>query len=174
MSATNTIKGVVDSVRTMIRKTKFGDKNIHLVTVDGTEFETGFKQVFSQGEMITAGVEHKYGGWQYVDASGNLPPVTAAVTTSVQSTSGGGKGRNGAFPVDPKDGQISIIRQNSLNRAVEILETWGQHGIFKATSEDEYLKKLLEVALIVTDFNSGQHIVELAKAQAANLEVVNG
>ena len=94
MSATNTIKGVVDSVRTMIRKTKFGDKNIHLCTVDGIEFETGFKPVFAQGEMITAAVEHKYGGWQYVEGGdASLPPVTAAVAAVAVVSSGGGKGR---------------------------------------------------------------------------------
>ena len=176
MPATNSIKGVVDSVRTKVRNTRFGDKKIHLCTVDGIEFETGFKSVFAQGEMITCGVEHKYGGWQYVEGPvGSLPPVTAAVTTSVASTSGSGGGKGaGAFPVDPKSGQISIIRQNSLNRAVEILRQWAKEGIFEPKGEAEYLKKLLEVALIVTDFNSGQHIVELAKAQAANLEVVNG
>ncbi len=176
MPATNSIKGVVDSVRTKVRNTRFGDKNIHLCTVDGIEFETGFKSVFAQGEMITAAVEHKYGGWQYVDGGdASLPAVTAAVAAvAVVSSSSGGGRRGGSFPIDPKDGQISIIRQNSLNRAVEILKEWGTTGIFKPSTEDEYLKKLLEVALIVTDFNSGQHIVELAKAQAANLEVVNG
>ena len=170
MSATNTIKGVVDSTCVKTKNTRKGDFDINYVTVDGVEFETGFKAVFSKGEMIKAPVEYKFGAWQY-DANGSqdLPPVTAASTPAPVASSGSGKGAGG-FPVDAKSGQISIIRQNSLNRAVEILAQWKyaeSHG------EAEYLKKLLEVALIVTDFNSGQHIMQLQAAQAANLEVVN-
>ncbi len=174
MTATNTIKGVVNSTCIKTKNTRKGDFDINYVTVDGVEFETGFKKVFSKGEMISAPVEHKFGAWQY-DANGSedLPPVSAANTPAPAASGGNGKG-SGAFPVDPKSGQISIIRQNSLNRAVEILGEWRIAGIFVPTMEEEYLKKLLEVALVVTDFNSGQHIMELAKAQAANLEVVNG
>lgn len=180
--ATNSIKGVVDSAFTKVKKTRVGDKTINHVIVDGVEFQTGFKGVFSVGEMIDAAVEYNYGAWQWVEgtSSAGLPAVPAPGSpeaAAVTSSGGGGGGRgSGTFPIDPKSGQISIIRQNSLNRAVEILEQWicEPDPLFQPKTQEEYLKKLLEVALIVTDFNSGQHIMELAAAQAANMEVANG
>ena len=64
-----------------------------------------------------------------------------------------------------------------MNRAVEILAEWmtpNQNGwqMFEPTSEEDYMKKLIEVALTVTDFNSGQDIMKLAAAQAAQLASV--
>lgn len=172
MSASNIIKGVVDSVTTKVKNTRKGDFDIHYVTVDGIEFETGFKAVFAKGEMITAGVEYKYGSWQYVEGVPNssLPSVPAAGAAPASGGGGGGKGAGG-FPVDPKSGQISIIRQNSLNRAVEILAQWQDYKLWTPVDEAAYLKKLLEVALIVTDFNSGQHIMDLQAAKDGNMEV---
>ena len=175
-TATNSIKGVVDSVFTKDKKTKFGDKVINHVIVDGVEFQTGFKAVFTAGQMVNAAVEFNYGAWQYCEGinADALPPAVAKVAAPAASgafpATGGGKG-SGAFPVDPKSGQISIIRQNSMNRAVEILKVWGEQGIFKAADETAYLKKLVEVALTITDFNSGQDIMQLQAAQAANLAV---
>ena len=173
MAATNVVKGVVDSVFTKVKNTSKGDFDINYVVVDGFEFETGFKQVFAKGEMITAGVEHKYGSWQYVEGvpQGNLP-AAGNQPVPITAPSGGGKGAGG-FPVDAKSGQISIIRQNSLNRAVEILDQWmsDPNAIFSPMDQAEYLKKLLEVALIVTDFNSGQHIMDLQAAKEGNLQV---
>lgn len=176
--ATNSIKGVVDQAFTKVKSTRVGDKTINHVIVDGIEFQTGFKAVFTKGEMIDVAVEYNYGAWQWVESTTGtgLPAVPAAGSPAAAAApSGGGRG-SGTFPIDPKSGQISIIRQNSLNRAVEILESWMtlDTPIFMPSDQDQYLKKLLEVALIVTDFNSGQHIMELAAAQAANMEVANG
>ena len=181
-NATNSIKGVVDSVFTKDKKTKFGDKVINHVIVDGVEFQTGFKAVFVEGQMINAAVEFNYGAWQYVEGvnADALPPAVAQAAAAPAAVSGdvvrtAVRGA-GAFPVDPKSGQISIIRQNSMNRAVEILENWmtmvsGTTPIFAPKDQEEYFKKLFEVALLITDFNSGQDIMQLQVAQVANLQV---
>ena len=175
MAATNVIKGVVDNVFTKVKNTRKGDFDINYVVVDGLEFETGFKQVFAKGEMITAGVEHKYGSWQYVEGvpQGTLPAAGAVTGPAAPAVSSSGSRGSGGFPVDAKSGQISIIRQNSMNRAVEILAQWTSYAtpLWQPVTEGEYLKKLLEVALIITDFNSGQHIMDLQAAKEGNLQV---
>ena len=174
--ATHVIKGVVDNTFTKTVKTKFGDKIVNHASVDGIEFSTGFKQVVQSGEVINLPVAFEYGNWQYQEGGNieGLPQVSKEdVAAKAPAASGGSGGRKGygKFPVDPLDGQMSIIRQNSMNRAVEILENLMTSSpcLFSPTSEEEYLKKLIEVALTVTDFNSGQDIMQLKAAQAANL-----
>lgn len=176
-NATNSIKGVVDSTFTKDKKTKFGDKVINHVIVDGVEFQTGFKAVFAQGQLISAAVEFNYGAWQYVEGvnADALPAAETRVSAPAAPSGGSGSGGRGAgaFPVDPKSGQISIIRQNSMNRAVEILENWmtATPPLFTPANEEEYLKKLFATALLITDFNSGQDIMQMQAAQAANMQV---
>ncbi len=179
--ATHVIKGVVDNVSTKTVTTRFGDKQVHHAKVDGIEFSTGFKQMVQQGEVINLPVAWMYGNWQYVETQDTirdgLPQVTLAETqanapaASAGSDGGGRKKGYGKFPVDPLDGQMSIIRQNSMNRAVEILENMmtATTPLFRPVDEEAYLKKLVEVALTITDFNSGQDIMQLKAAQAANL-----
>lgn len=178
MTATHSIKGVVDQAFTKTKTTRVGDKTINHVIVDGVEFQTGFKAVFSQGQLINAAVEFNYGAWQYVEGV-NADALPAAETktalpAAAQPSGGGGRG-SGAFPVDPRSGQISIIRQNSMNRAVEILEAWMTlpTPIFTPVDQEQYLKKLVETALLITDFNSGQDIMQLQVAQAANMQVAS-
>lgn len=172
------LAGVVDSSFSKDKTSKAGKPfKVHYVTVDGITVSTGFNQLFQQGEMINTTVEKKYGEWQ-TDGTpgGNLPDVsTAPPDAPKMKWTGGGSGfakKTSTFPVGPTDGQMSIIRQNSMNRAVEILKQWQDSGMFSPKTEDEYLKKLIEVALTVTDFNSGQDIMKMQAAMAGNLAVV--
>ncbi len=180
-TATHVIKGVVDRIFTKTVKTGYGDKEIHHGSCDGIEFSTGFKAEVASGEVINLPVAWQYGNWQYVPVADamrdTLPQVTLAETTAnapAASSGGGGGGRKGygKFPVDPLDGQMSIIRQNSMNRAVEIVENMmtASPSVFDPKGNEEaYLKKLIQIALTITDFNSGQDIMQLKAAQAANL-----
>lgn len=177
-TATHVIKGVVDNVSTKTVSTRFGDKSVHHAIVDGIEFSTGFKQEVQAGAVINLPVAWQYGNWQYVETPDairdTLPQVTKEATAAAAPTGGtGGGGRKGygKFPVDPLDGQMSIIRQNSMNRAVEIVENMmtASPPLFQPADEGHYMKKLIEVALTITDFNSGQDIMQLKAAQAANL-----
>ena len=176
------VSGVVDRDFTKTKKTKFGDKTIHYAAVDGQEFSTGFKKVFTSGEMVNCVVEHKFGEYQLVEGVAPTASMPALGSTPPPARGGGKPGfkpaSRGTFPVDKLDGQMSIIRQNSMNRAVEIVAAWctpDQNGnvLFDPQSQEEYLNKLIEVALTVTDFNSGQDIMKLKAAQAANLQVAS-
>jgi hypothetical protein len=145
--------------------------------VDGVEVETGFRLEHNTGEMVNVAVEWKYNKWNKVH--GNADSFPAATKGGpgggqVKSFGGGGGGfkpaSRGKFPVEPTDGQMSIIRQNSMNRAVEILTTWTGSGLFTPKTEEEYMHKLMEVAVTVTDFNSGQDIMKMQAALQANRE----
>jgi hypothetical protein len=172
------VNGVVERTHTKTKTTKFGDKIINYAVVDGQEFSTGFKKVFSDGEMVNAVVEFKFGEYQLVEGVSpttqpmlGSQPAPAAVGKKQFGGGGGGGYQKSTFPVAPTDGQMSIIRQNSMNRAVEILDNWtaeDKNGnvLFEPTTQEEYLRKLLEVALTITDFNSGQDIMQMQASQA--------
>lgn len=176
------VKGVVDRSFTKDKTSKAGrNVTINYIEVDGVTISTGFNREHQQGEMINIGVDKKFNEIQKVTANGDgMPPVsqlTSAPAPVAKGNFGGGGGgwKGGAkskFPIDPTDGQMSIIRQSSMNRAVEIIDQMTTAGLFKPDNEQEYLRKLLEIALIVADFGSGQDIMQM-QAIAAERSIVN-
>lgn len=166
------VNGVVDSTWTKVKSTRYGDKNLHYVKVGETTFSTGFKKVFTEGEMINAVVKFNYGELQYQpDASPQgLPAATPVKKGNFPSKGGSNYGAKGKFPIDPTDGQMSIIRQSSMTRAVEIMRDIYSKEDLVAMTEPVYLKKLFEIALNITDFASGNDIMKLKQQQ---LEAVN-
>ena len=130
------VNGVVDNSFNKQKTSKAGKPfTIHYIEVDGVTISTGFKQEHSNGEMINIAVEEKYKEWQKVpNRSGDgLPPIGSAPAPVVRGNFGGGgkAAPSRTFPVDPHDGQMSIIRQNSMNRAVEIMAQWSDMGMLK-------------------------------------------
>ena len=174
------VSGVVDRTWTKTKSTRYGDKDLHYVSVDGVDFSTGFKKVFNEGEFVNCAVKFNYGELQLQEGANpaGLPKATPggnkgnSKPASVSNV--GGYGNKGKFPIDPKDGQISIIRQSSMDRAVTIVRDLVAAGLFTPTSEDDYIKKCLEIALVVTDFASGNDIMQLAAAKAAAKAAING
>lgn len=185
---THQVKGVVSSCTTRDQQTRRGMAQIHGCIVDGVEFETGFKKTFNEGEMISTAVNWNYGKWNAIPNNNGdgMPPATmggpGGQSTAPPKKGGfapkgsGGNFSRGQFPVDPKDGSISIIRQNAMNRAVEVLDTWmaEPQPLFLPSDQQEYMDKLIEVALVITDFSSGQDITNLQAALAANKVVMGG
>lgn len=169
------IKGVVDRTTTKTVTTKYGDKPTFTYTVDGVDFSSGFKREHQDGEMVSVEVEWKYNQWQKMPGFNGegKPAATAgggtggATVTQGNFTPKGG----GTFPIDIKSGQISIIRQSSMNRAVEIMGHLLGFKILDSLTEDEYMKKLFEIAMTITDFGSGQDIMNLQAAMLANRKV---
>ena len=171
------INGVVDRTWTKTKSTRYGDKNIHYCEVDGVEFETGFKKEFSEGEMIDIAVKHQYGALQYqkgADTQG-LPKAGNVTKGNFSKPGVSNYGAKGKFPVDPKDGQMSIIRQSSMDRAVTIVRDMVACGTISAPpTQEDYLKLCIEIALNITDYASGNDIMQLAAAKAAAKEAING
>lgn len=173
------INGVVDRTWTKIKSTRYGDKDIHYAEVDGVTFSTGFKKVFNDGEMVDIAVKFNYGELQYqegVSAAG-LPAAQAGANVkkgNFTPKSGSNYGSEWKFPIDPKDGQMSIIRQSSMDRAVTLVRDMVAVGIFKPKTEEDYLSKCIEIALNITDYASGNDIMQLSAAKAAAKEAING
>lgn len=179
------VSGVVDKVWTKDKATRYGDKKLHYCQVDGLTFSTGFKKVFNEGEMINAVVKFNYGELQYqpdVTATPGMAPAKPVAAATKGNFSGGNKsnyGNKGTFPVDPKDGQMSIIRQSSMNRAVEIMDQlvaglWSDNDGVMTISQEDYMKQLFEIALEITDFSSGNDIMKLMHAKQAQKEMNGG
>jgi len=179
---THQVKGVVDKCTQRDQKTRNGMGTIHGCIVDGVEFETGFKKEYNEGEMISTAVKWNYGKWNAIAGDGDGLP---AATASNPSAGGGGgnvsKGNfsggrtRGAFPVPPNDGSISIIRQNSLTHATRIVRDMKLEDLFKPATEEEYRNKVLEIALELTEFSSGQDINAVLKAaMETQKEAANG
>ena len=175
---THQVKGVVDQCTQRDQKTRNGMGTIHGYIVDGVEVETGFRKTRSEGEMVTTAVKWDYGKWNEINGDGaGMPAATAgggAKPKPAGGGSGGFKGNSRSFPVPPTDGAISIIRQNSMGHAAKVVEDMINHGIVTAPANaEDYYKLLLETALVITDFSSGQDIMQMQKAVAANKAVMD-
>ena len=175
---THQVKGVVENSTSKTVNTKFGPKPVYGIIVDGVEVSTGFKKEHQDGEMVNLKVEYKFGGWQKIGEPGDgLPAVGAAsapVTSSPVAKGNFSDLRNKNFPVDPRHGSMSIIRQSSMKGAIEILDTWMAEPVplFVPQTQEEYMDMLIKVALQLTDFGSGQDIMDIIKAMEANKQVV--
>ncbi len=172
------VTGVVESTWTKDKATRYGDKKIHYCKVGDVTFSTGFKKVFTDGEHIDCAVKHQYGELQYQEGQSTAGLSAASGGGNVKSGNFQAKGRSnnrGTFPIDPNDGQMSIIRQSSMDRAVTIVRDMVSAGTVDAPStKEDYLKLCIEIALNITDYASGNDIMQLASAKAAAKEAVNG
>ena len=130
------------------------------------------------GEKIAIEIEKKFGKWEYVrtvdiDTEATLlrAPIPEPKVVS------GGTPRGGApkpFPVPDTHGDMSIIHQNSLTSAREVvmnehyLEAWGDE-FQKRESRDptskDVLDEIVRVAYEFADFSSGKHLERLAKGK---------
>ena len=169
------VKGVVERTFTKTKSTRVGDKVINYCVVDGFEFSTGFKAPFTADEMINVAVKYNYGEWQLVpgkSGEGLPPPGNAPIKGNFPKSGGSNYGSKGKFPIDPTDGQMSIIRQSSMDRAVTLVRDMVAAGTIAPPKDKEhYLKLCFEIALNITDYASGNDIMKLKQAQK---EAING
>lgn len=169
------VKGTVDSVYSKTKSTRAGDKTIFYADVDGTEINMGFKPTMEEGEYVNVEVAEKFGELQIVGKGGGKAPAKPSSTGSFSK--GPAKSRGGAFPIEPTDSQVSIIRQSSLNRAVETIRDQINAGVLVVNTAEEYEAEVIRLAYEYTDFATGQREVKAAKhkeVQRAALEAVNG
>jgi len=171
------VKGTVENVYSKTKSTRAGDKVIWYADIDdGTTVNTGFKKMWEEGEYITAQVEEKYGELQVKRGAPSKGPSKGSAPSKGMAK-GGGTYATKKFPLESTDQQVSIIRQSSLNRAVETVRDMIVAGTFKPKNEEAYLEKIWELAYEYTDFGTGQREVKAAEHQAAKraaLEAVNG
>lgn len=132
------MQGMVEQVSQKDVSTKFGVKPTYSLKVDGSWVKCGFKnpkanvgdEVQFDGESGAYGMEAKN---VVVTAKGaGVPPVVAG---SVPVKASGGGYKDKVFPVPPLHGDRSIIRQNALARAVELLIATAGGKAFDLTEE---------------------------------------
>lgn len=168
------IIGVVDSIYTKEVNTKFGPRSVYHATVNGHDVNLGFQTELTEGEAVVLDVEHKYGGYQLIQGGAkkrknyiNTPPAKGP-TPKAEPKVVPKKGP--AFPIAVNNESTSIIRQSSLNRAVESVHKLMDAGVITAKTEAQYQNKIFEYAYLYTDFGTGQREVKAAAAMRAEEE----
>lgn len=154
------VKGQISAIRTKEVTTKFGPKAVYIAVIDNQEINLGFKHNFSEGEVVSIEVEHKYGSLQYIG-----PAQAGAVATPPQATPQGSNAgaSNAAFPVKTGANGTSICRQSSLKAALEMVVLLRDEGCLKGFNEEQLRAKTIAIAYEFTDFATGQREVKAAR-----------
>jgi len=163
------LSGVVDSIHTKDVAIKNGPKagtmsKVYHASIAGHDVNLGFQTKLAEGEKVTLHVEHKYGGYQILSTP--APAGTQTVGSQPQGAAVGAKtGGASAFPVALGNNGTSIVRQSSLNRAIEAVHKLIDVGLFKPVDEAAYQNKVFDYAYMFTDFGTGQREVKEAAAR---------
>lgn len=163
--------GVVDSIFTKDITIKNGPRagqtsKVYHAMIDGHDVNLGFETALQEGQKVTLPVEEKFGGLSL--SRETLNPSAPFVGAANDNTTGANaKSSKPAFPIPNNTKDTSIIRQSSLNRAIESVHQLMERGLIVISSEAEYQNKVLEYAYFYTDFGTGQREMKAAAAQAA-------
>lgn len=164
------VTGTIDNIWSKSKMSKAGKPfNIFYCLVNGETVSLGFKpeangKPVSEGEYVDWTLEKKFGEWQVASGAALSKAPAPAPAAPAKSSGGGKKWGGGSFPVSPTDSQVSIIRQSSLNRAVEVMGQLLGNGLLKCKNKDEYESHLFQLAYEFTDFGTGQR--EIKKVEA--------
>jgi hypothetical protein len=180
--------GVVEQIGSKNVTTKFGVKPTYSFKVGGEWFKTGFKNpVVAVGDSISFEyTPGKYGNDVELEslvvgtsvAALSLTTTSHAPATAIYAptpmhapvNSGVKSYRNGTFPIDPLDGQRSIIRQNALTNARELVQqTIKPGGVL--TDVDATVVSILNIARKFEAYTSGDIEAEAAKTPATDSDV---
>lgn len=146
--------GVVTSIIADKRTSKAGKPfTMYVIEVDGRPYEFGFKKPegVNRGDNIQFDAEKKFGRDAIVEGSLSKAPSGAA---SVAPKTGGGYSRGGGvFPIPANDGQRSIIRQNAVTNAREVVASYG--GAIEGESLEEYMSRIIGIAQLIEQYTTG-------------------
>lgn len=97
-------------------------------------------------------------------AAGMESSTPAAATTSERPMS---MPREPEFPVSPENRQVSIIRQNALGHATQVVINAEIEGDYRFQTFDECANMIVAVARIFEDYASGQGDLRAVKSMLA-------
>lgn len=166
-------QGVIEAVSTKQVKTRFGDKDTYSIKVGGDWYNAGFAKLHAgQGDTVTFEYDETKWGKQIVKGTlamgvgGN--PASGSVTPNPRTgTNTSGKG---VFPVPTFDGQRSIIRQNAVTNANQMIRTAIENvDGFLPNTIDEMLKVLIDTARAIESYTTGDSDREEAKRIASTM-----
>lgn len=169
---------VCTDITSVMRNTKYGEKPAYdMLGNTGEKFQCGFTNPNNKGihpgTTFTAEVTRggQYGPKinlntvQLVGAGDNVPPP--ATPDPVSRPQNRENYQKKVFPVPPTHGDIAIIRQNSLARAVELVTKYIEMP--DEAQEEEFLADVAEMALNLAarfaDYSSGATILAQMKAE---------
>ncbi len=169
-----TVTGVVTNLSSRIVTTKYGPKPVFALTVDGTEYDAGFakKNTAAIGTTVTLDVEmDKYGKMKINNlsmggsAAASPPSVVASKPTATTSY-----GRDRPFPIPLTHGDRSIVRQNALTNARELVSsgTLASDGM----SDGAIAERIIQLAYAFESYTSGQREQVMAEEATAKLAKV--
>jgi hypothetical protein len=148
---------------------------VHSVVLeDGTVVEVGYKQPYRVGEYFNRAVETKYGKLKDMGPAvagdselGSSPPATPGRPAAVGAPTGR------TFPVSQESPEMSIIRQNALTNAREVVMAAYERGPINGQAKadrqqmlDTIAEDVLYLAYKFADFSSGQREVKQARDNA--------
>lgn len=167
--------GVVDKVEARTVNTKYGPKPVYDIYIDGTKYSWGFANPTKMG--VTDGAEIEF------DSSPDRYGPKIDTDTVVVKTSGSGRGPvkaapasggkrasgEAGFPVPVTSDRISILRQNALTNARELVS--GYPSLFNCDSDpDTLVEKILEIARVFADYTSGRDVEKKLEKLTSKME----
>lgn len=147
------VTGVVEAIST--KYDKFG------ILVNDKWYDTKFPPVPApnRGDEVT----FDDGGKKYI----NKLRITSAGSSPAKVSTGGSTMKAGGFPVDPLARERSIIRQNALAHATNVVTSFDPKG----STDAELAERILVVARMFERYSAGdldrEEAEALAKASAA-------
>lgn len=155
------VQGTVTNAWSQAKTSKAGKNyTVNYIQMDSfpETISTGFKELFQTGQSVNINVDKKYGEMQYISDAMAPPPQGAPAPQQGAPVAPQGQPpvQKAEFPIAPGSRQISIIRQSSLKCAVEALGPVKDGQEIKA-----YAEEAIELALMFTDFGSGQDITDI-------------
>lgn len=156
-----TVSGSISAINAH-KKTSAAGKpyTLYTITVDGNEYEVGFKKPSAdRGDTVTFDWELKYGRKAIVDGSLSKGAASAGSTSVSVSASRGGFAPK-PFPVPKDHGDRSIIRQNAVTNAREIVKQYGPP--LEGETLENYTARIIDVAMLVEAYTSGDYMGQSA------------
>lgn len=172
----------IESVSTKLITTKFGVRTKYYFRANGSDFTTNFKNPkLSMGQQVTFNFTTSSYGNEVDPASivlvGSAPvpaavsslPVPAAPAPRAAPT---GTSNKGTFPIPALDGQRSIVRQNALTNARELVT---EHQKLSFLKDKTMLLPTLDDAAVLIEhyarkfeaYTAGDIDLEAAKKEVA-------
>lgn len=158
----------VESISSKEVNTKFGMKPTYSFKAGGEWYKCGFKNPrVAVGDVVeftfTEGAYGKDVNMDTLKKAGGGAPSTS--TPPARPATGGGYGSGkGVFPIPPLDGQRSIVRQNSLTNAVNLLKDKPT----KSLTVEEQADLCISIARKFEAYSCGDIDLASAKEKAAS------
>lgn len=176
---------IVTNISRKLVKTKNGPRDTYYFTTTDGQYCTNFKDHgLSVGDVVSFSyVQSKWGMdvdpedivKHKPDSPVALPrtaPANAVPRNPKDVAYGSGGSNKGVFPIPPTDGQRSILRQNALTNARELVVA--THGGKPFVWSSDIADEIIAVARKFEAYTSGDQEVEAALKEAAGEAVQTG